>query len=99
MQRSRPRFTPQRRTRLTLPPGEEPSASLELEEAGELYSPGFALPREPAPPSRWRWLIVSMVVLVVFVLGAYGMVRLIGSGRSEDPGLTERPGETATTKR
>lgn len=72
---------------------------MELEEAGELYSPAFALPREPAPPSRWRWLIVSLVLIAVFVLGGYGMLRLIGSGQSEDPGLTERPGEPATTKR
>ena len=75
------------RTRLTTPPGQEPSLSSAGQPESEHYVPGLALPQEPRVPGRRRRLWVTLVVLAVLVVGGYIAFRVATAGQQFDPAL------------
>jgi hypothetical protein len=80
------------RTRLTSPPGEEPTADEAIEtRTPERYSPALALPEEPDVPGRFRRVLVTVGVLALLALVGWGLLRLASAGQAEDPALDEAP--------
>lgn len=81
------------RTRLTTPPGEEPEAG--QPDTDEVYSAGFALPREPRVASRWQRAGAVLAVLLLLAVGGYWLYLGISARQAQDPALTQDPAVTA----
>lgn len=75
------------RTRLTTPPGQEPSLSSPGQSDAETYVPGLALPEEPHVPGRRRRVWIVLAVLVAVAVGGYVAFRVATAGQQFDPAL------------
>lgn len=75
------------RTRLTTPPGREPTTDPLAERAGELWSPGFAIPEEPSVPGRYRKLWIVLTTIAVLALAGLITFRILTAGQFQDPAL------------
>lgn len=79
------------RTRLTTPPGQQPTLEVGESEPTERYVAGPGLPDEPRVPGRFRRLWLTLAVVVgVAALGA-GIFFVSTSGQQFDPALDFRP--------
>ena len=78
------------RTRLTTPPGQDPSLDPDAQPAAEHYVPGPALPREPRVPGRRRHLWLTLAILLVVVVGGYVAFRVATAGQQFDPALDQQ---------
>lgn len=88
------------RTRLTTPPGQEPSLSTDRRPDAETYVSGLGLPIEPRVPGRRRRLWVTLAVLAVVAVAAYAAFLAATSGQTFDPALDldAEPGDAATAE-
>lgn len=86
------------RTRLTTPPGQEPSLSADRRPDAETYVPGLSLPEEPRVPGPRRRLWVTLTVIVVVAAGAYVAFLVATAGQTFDPALDldAEPGDAPT---
>ncbi len=75
------------RTRLTTPPGQEPSLSADRRPDAEAYVPGLALPVEPRVPGPRRRLWVTLTLVAVVAAAAYVAFLMATSGQTFDPAL------------
>ncbi len=83
------------RTRLATPRGQEPEATgRRVGGARELYSRGFAVPTEPAFPSRWAWFSAGLLATLLVVALIY-LVSQVAGVEEQDPSLGEIPSESA----
>lgn len=77
------------RTRLTTPPGHQPTLE---SEATEWYVAGPGLPEEPGVPGRFRRLWLTLAVVVGVAALGVGIFFVSTSGQQFDPALDFRPG-------
>lgn len=82
---------PRGRTRLTTPPGVDPAPAGDTPE-GEHYLPALDIPEEPRHPGRFRWLYVTLAVVVVVAAVGVAVLRLTSASRTFDPSL-QFPGQ------
>jgi hypothetical protein len=77
------------RTYLTTPPGREPSQAPGRSASGppERYVPGLVTPTEPAPPSRWRRVLLVLLVVAVLLATVVTVLRLSAASQAQDPSL------------
>lgn len=87
---------PRGRTRLTTPPGVDPAPTAGTEPEGEHYLPAPEIPGEPHHPSRFRWLYVTIAVLVVVAAVGVAVLQLTSASRTFDPSL-QFPGQEPTS--
>ncbi|MBW3620208.1 MAG: hypothetical protein KY461_08185 [Actinobacteria bacterium] len=81
------------RTRLTTPPGEEPTVDDGLRVRDpERYSPALALPDEPDVPGRFRRPGVTLAVLALLAVLGYAGFQLANAGQFQDPSLDDQGG-------
>lgn len=79
------------RTKLTTPPGEQPSGPGDGDPEVEVYSPTFGLPEEPDFPSRWRRPIVVLVLVAVLAGAGYWLYLGMTARQTQDPSLPTEP--------
>ncbi len=80
------------RTRLTTPPGQQPTFELDESEATERYMSGPEVPDEPRIPGRFRRLWLTLAVVVGVAALGVGIFFVSTSGQQFDPALDFRPG-------
>lgn len=78
------------RTRLTTPPGEEPTSDegVRLSDP-ERYSPALAVPSEPDVPGRYHRIGVILGVLALLAILGYAGFQLANQGQFQDPSLDD----------
>lgn len=80
------------RTRLTTPPGQQPTLELGESDSAEHYVAGPGLPDEPRVPGRFRRLWLTLAVVVGVAALGVGIFFVSTSGQQFDPALDFRPG-------
>lgn len=83
---------PRGRTRLTTPPGEEPAPAAGDDRDEEHYLPALDIPTEPHHASRFRWLYVTVTIVVVVAAIGFAVLRMTSAQRTFDPSL-QFPGQ------
>ena len=84
------------RTTLTTRPGDAPLEGATSGPPGEFWYPALALPKEPSLPSRWRPLLIALVIATIIVSALYGGWRITQRGTNFDPALDREVGAPAS---